>query len=203
MSPIKSKSMSETVNHSVLPEPHQLSRGMYTREGIASMTPAHTSIESKVKAPSNSVAGMGLISNPLAPRRSTRLAKASPTTPNLDSPTCPPSFRAAKTHRMITRSTGSKLVKSSRISKTSKPVKKALPTAAISKKAVKIYHEIMKDYPAPASLPKSTPSISSVASPTQVAVSAQATLFIQGQPLNEISYNNLAVRTKFSDSQEE
>ncbi|KAG4439734.1 hypothetical protein IFR05_004756 [Cadophora sp. M221] len=197
MSTIKSKSMSETANHSVLPEPHQLSRGMYTREGIASMTPAHTIIESKVKAPSNSIAGMGLISNPFAPRRSTRLAKPkpNPTTLNLDSPTCPPSFRAAKTHRMTTRSSGSKIVKSSRVSKTSKPVKRALPTATVSKAAVQKYREIMKAYPAPVSIPKPKPTLNIVTSPTQtvitteVVVSTQVATFTQNQPLKEISYN--------------
>ncbi|KAH7306059.1 hypothetical protein BKA65DRAFT_485759 [Rhexocercosporidium sp. MPI-PUGE-AT-0058] len=208
MSPIKSMPLSETANHSVLPEPYQLSRGMYTCESIASMTPAHTSIESKVKAPSNSVAGMGLISHPSAPRRSTRLAQASPTNVNLDSPSCPPSLRAAKTHRMITRATASKVVISSRVSKSTSPVKKLLPTAAVSKVAVKRYHEIMKVFPPPAPLPKSTPSVKAVGSPTQVviatqiAVSTQATTTVQSPPLNEISFNNLAVRTKGSASQE-
>ncbi|KAH7408941.1 hypothetical protein BKA64DRAFT_704735 [Cadophora sp. MPI-SDFR-AT-0126] len=170
MSLRRTKSMSETANRSVTPAPNDLSRGMYTDGSIASMTPAHTRVESKVKAPANSVAGMGIISNPLCPRRSNRLAGISPTAINsldFDSPSCPPSLKAAASRRMTTRAMRGKLAKASKVMKNTGPAKKLLPTAAVSKASEKKYAEIMRTHSAPAVAISSSHNINSINGTTQ------------------------------------
>ncbi|PVH77987.1 hypothetical protein DL98DRAFT_590708 [Cadophora sp. DSE1049] len=206
MSLRRSKSMSETANRRVTPAPNELSRGMYTHESIASMTPAHTRVESKVKAPANSVAGMGVISNPLRPRRSNRLAGISPTgatSLDFDSPSCPPSLKAAKSRRVTTRAMSSRVAKPSKVMKNTKPVKKMLPTAAVSKASEKKYVEIMKAHSAPPAPILSQQSRSSVYDPAQdfstsraSTPSMQVNIATHSKPNIKASIKNLPVRSK-------
>ena len=141
----RTKSTSETANRSVTPAPNDLSLGMYTDESIASMTPAHTRVESKVKGAASSVAGSGVISNPLGTRRSKRLAGISSTAAislDFDSPSCPPSLKASRSRRVTTRSMSSTIAKPSKVTKNTKPTRKRRPTDAVSRASEKNYAEM-------------------------------------------------------------
>ncbi|KAL2068578.1 hypothetical protein VTL71DRAFT_14915 [Oculimacula yallundae] len=218
MAPTKSTNPSETTNHSVLQERPQLSHGMYTRAMIAKMTPAHVKVESKAIASPNPVFTFAStrkpVTNPLEPRRSNRLAGVpitlnlhTPTTPNFDSPSCPPSFMKLRSRTVATNLAvaGGRVGKSSRVTKSSKVVKKPTATAIVSPIAEKMYKAIMKSHPSLTVQSRSMPALaSSVVSSrneahvsTQVTVPSQATFANQPQASDQtISYNDLTLRIK-------
>ncbi|CZS94056.1 uncharacterized protein RAG0_04087 [Rhynchosporium agropyri] len=199
---------SEISNHNVLSEPQHLSRGggMYTRAKLASMTPAHTKVESKAKASSTSVTTIALNTknpnhtnqanhnkNPLASRRSNRLAgiQMNLYTQIQTSQSCPPSFKIrsnrinAKVVAKVLNTSYSRVAKSAKTARDLKAANNLSATSDIEKQAGRAYREIMKNHPIPPSPIVSQPEPVI----TSLTDSISLTFNIQDTPTSQVTSN--------------